>query len=37
MVVAGNQKIALIACVRKIIVILNSILRDGIMWQAPQA
>ncbi|OZT85543.1 IS110 family transposase, partial [Vibrio sp. 03_296] len=27
-----TQKVALIACVRKMVVILNSMLRDGCMW-----
>ena len=31
------KKVAIIACVRKMIVILNSMLRDGCMWQAPKA
>ena len=26
------KKVAIIACIRKIIVILNSMLRDGVMW-----
>ncbi|MBO2591752.1 IS110 family transposase, partial [Shewanella algae] len=26
------KKVAIIACVRKMVVILNSMLRDGIMW-----
>ncbi|CAH9067550.1 IS110 family transposase ISPtu2 [Pseudoalteromonas sp. CIP111854] len=30
------KKVALIACVRKMIVILNSMLRDGVMWEAPK-
>ena len=38
LVAAGKpKKVALIACVRKMIVILNSMLRDGIMWEAPKA
>lgn len=37
LVAAGKpKKVALIACVRKMIVILNSMLRDGVMWQAPK-
>jgi len=28
------KKVAIIACVRKMIVILNSMLRDGVMWDA---
>ncbi|WP_448550507.1 IS110 family transposase [Thalassotalea fusca] len=31
------KKVALIACVRKMVVILNSMLRDGVMWEAPKA
>lgn len=31
------KKVAIIACVRKMIVILNSMLRDGTMWEAPKA
>ena len=35
LVAAGKpKKVAIIACVRKMIVILNSILRDGVMWDA---
>jgi len=26
------KKVAIIACVRKMVVILNSMLRDGVMW-----
>ncbi len=26
------KKVAIIACVRKMVVTLNSILRDGVMW-----
>ncbi|MZI96149.1 IS110 family transposase, partial [Vibrio sp. CAIM 722] len=26
------KKVAIIACVRKMVVILNSMLRDGTMW-----
>jgi transposase len=29
---AKPKKIAIIACVRKMIVILNSMVRDGAMW-----
>ncbi|MGI2172269.1 IS110 family transposase, partial [Shewanella sp. MF05960] len=25
-------KVAIIACVRKMVIILNSMLRDGVMW-----
>jgi transposase len=31
------KKVAIIACVRKMIVILNSMLRDGVMWDASTA
>ncbi len=31
------EKIALIACVRKMIVILNSMLRDGVKWEVNHA
>jgi transposase len=38
LVVAGKpKKLAIIACVRKMIVILNSMLRDQKMWEAPVA
>ena len=38
LVAAGKpKKVALIACVRKMIVILNSMLRDGVMWEAPKS
>jgi len=37
LVAAGKpKKVALIACVRKMIVILNSMLRDGVMWEVPK-
>lgn len=37
LVAAGKpKKVALIACVRKMIVILNSMLRDGVLWEAPK-
>ncbi|KLV05129.1 hypothetical protein ABT56_13145 [Photobacterium aquae] len=26
------KKVAIIACVRKMVVILNSMIRDGVMW-----
>ena len=29
------KKVAIIACVRKMIVILNSMVRDGVLWEAP--
>ena len=33
LVEAGKpKKVAIIACVRKMVVILNSMLRDGVMW-----
>lgn len=35
--VGKPKKVALIACVRKMVVILNSMLRDGVMWEAPKA
>ena len=34
LVAAGKpKKVAIIACVRKMIVILNSMVRDGVMWE----
>ncbi|NNN62497.1 IS110 family transposase, partial [Vibrio sp. A11] len=30
-------KVAIIACVRKMVVILNSMLRDGCMWDVNSA
>jgi transposase len=30
------KKVAIIACIRKMIVILNSMRRDGVMWEAPK-
>lgn len=37
LVAAGKpKKVAIIACVRKMIVILNSMVRDGVMWEAPK-
>lgn len=34
LVAAGKpKKVAIIACIRKMIVILNSMLRDGVMWE----
>ena len=30
------KKVAIIACIRKMIVILNSMLRDGVMWEPPK-
>ena len=33
LVAAGKpKKVAIIACVRKMVVILNSMVRDGVMW-----
>jgi transposase len=38
LIAAGKpKKVAIIACVRKMIVILNSMLRDGAMWDATTA
>ena len=38
LVSAGKpKKVAIIACIRKMGVILNSMLRDGVMWEAPKA
>jgi transposase len=38
LVAAGKpKKVAIIACIRKMVVILNSMLRDGVMWEAPKA
>ena len=31
------KKVAIIACIRKMVGILNSMLRDGTMWEAPNA
>ncbi|WP_448570071.1 IS110 family transposase [Thalassotalea ganghwensis] len=37
LVTAGKpKKVAIIACIRKMVVILNSMLRDGVMWEAPK-
>ena len=34
LVEAGKpKKVAIIACVRKMVVILNSMVRDGVMWE----
>jgi len=30
------KKVAIIACIRKMVVILNSMLRDGVIWEAPK-
>ncbi|MHA2940496.1 IS110 family RNA-guided transposase [Vibrio sp. RC27] len=36
LVAAGKpKKVAIIACIRKMVVTLNSMLRDGVMWEAP--
>ena len=33
MVTAGKpKKVAIIACIRKLVVIINSMVRDGVMW-----
>ncbi|MPX98124.1 IS110 family transposase, partial [Salinivibrio sp. VYel6] len=33
LIAAGKpKKVTIIACVRKMVVILNSMLRDGVMW-----
>ena len=33
MVKAGKpKKVAIIACIRKLVVIINSMVRDGVMW-----
>lgn len=38
LVAAGKpKKVAIIACIRKRVVILNSMLRDGVLWEAPKA
>ncbi|GAC35581.1 transposase [Paraglaciecola polaris LMG 21857] len=38
LVAAGKpKKVAIIACIRKMVVILNSMLKDGVMWEAPKA
>jgi transposase len=31
------KKVALVACMRKMVVILNSMLRDGVMWDKDSA
>ncbi|GEK10337.1 hypothetical protein PPEP_a3884 [Pseudoalteromonas peptidolytica F12-50-A1] len=37
LVAAGKpKKVSLIACVRKMIVIVNSMARNGAMWEAPK-
>lgn len=37
LVAAGKpKKVAIIACIRKMVVILNSMLKDGVMWEAPK-
>lgn len=38
LVAAGKpKKVAIIACIRKMVVVLNSMLRDGVLWEAPKA
>jgi transposase len=38
LVTAGKaKKLALTACMRKLLVILNAMLRDGTPWHAPQS
>ncbi|WP_299011945.1 IS110 family transposase [uncultured Shewanella sp.] len=38
LVAAGKpKKVAIIACIRKMVVILNSMLRDGVLWKASKA
>lgn len=38
LVAAGKpKKVAIIACIRKMVVILNSMLREGVLWEAPKA
>mgnify|MGYP000073256635 FL=1 len=38
LVSAGKpKKVAIIACIRKMVVILNSMLREGVMWEAPKS
>ena len=38
LIAAGKpKKVAIIACIRKMVVILNSMLREGVMWEAPKA
>jgi len=32
---AKPKKVAIIACIRKMVVTLSSMLRDGVMWKAP--
>lgn len=37
LVAAGKpKKVAIIACIRKMVVILNSMLRDGVLWEEPK-
>ncbi|MCE0558791.1 IS110 family transposase [Motilimonas sp. E26] len=37
LVAAGKpKKVAIIACIRKMVITLNSMLRDGVMWEAPK-
>lgn len=38
LVAAGKpKKVAIIACIRKMVVVLNSMLRDGVLWEDPKA
>jgi transposase len=38
LVAAGKpKKVAIITCIRKIVVILNSMLRDGVLWEVPKS
>jgi transposase len=38
LVVAGKpKKVALVACMRKLLAILNAVLRDRIPWRSPHA
>lgn len=38
LVEAGKpKKVAIIACVRKMIIILNSMVRDGVVWEEKAA
>ncbi|MFT6908357.1 MAG: transposase [Oleiphilaceae bacterium] len=38
LVAVGKPKgVAIIACIRKMVEILSSMLRDGVLWEAPKA
>jgi transposase len=38
MTVSGKpKKVAIIVCIRKMLGILNSMLRDAVLWEAPKA